>query len=234
MRRRQHRQQIAPTQNLDSFLDILTNTVGVLMFVSLFVSLVAVQSATIVRTPLVSKTQKTPQFFEVRGNRVVYIDREAATTQIDKFTESLATCEKPIAPDELDSINIQDYTYQLQRYRECIEYKAEQVKNFRAKTSHYEVGIELDPLGLVYKPLEETAGESTKELILADSEFQRVIKKLNPEKYYLAFIVRPDSFEAFRRTRELALKDGFNVGWEPMNASTSISFSSGGRKVGVQ
>ena len=210
MRRRQHRQQIAPIQNLDSFLDILTNTVGVLMFVSLFVSLVAVQSATIVRTPLVS------------------------TTQVDQFTESLETCEKPIAPDELDSVNFEDYTYQLQRYRECIESKAEQVKSFRAKTSHYEIQIELNPLGLVYKPLEATAGELTKELIIENSEFQRVIKKLNPEKDYLAFIVRPDSFEAFRRARELALKDGFNVGWEPMNASTPISFSSEGRRVGVQ
>lgn len=74
MRRRQHKQHNPPTQNLDSFLDVLTNTVGVLMFVSLFVSLVAVESATIVRTPLVSSTQKTPQFFEIRGNRVVYID----------------------------------------------------------------------------------------------------------------------------------------------------------------
>lgn len=127
MRRRQHRQPTPPTQNLDSFLDVLTNTVGVLMFVSLFVSLVAVESATIVRTPLVSKTQKTPQFFEVRGNKVIYIDQKAANAQIDKLTESLAICEQPKTPNELEVLDYQDYVSELQRYRECIEYKSEQV-----------------------------------------------------------------------------------------------------------
>ncbi len=234
MRRRQHKQPTPPTQNLDSFLDVLTNTVGVLMFVSLFVSLVAVESATIVRTPLVSATQKSPQFFEVRGNKVIYIDREAANAQINKLTESLAICEKPKTPDELEILDYQDYIAKLQRYRECIEYKSEQVKDFQANIPHYEVRFKLEPFGIVYEPLEASAGESTKELAQANSEFQRVIKKLNPQKDYLAFIVRPDSFEAFRRTRELALKDGFNVGWEPMSADTSISFSSEGRTVGIQ
>lgn len=56
------RKLAVPGQNLDSFLDILTNTVGVLMFVSLFVTLIAVEADSIVRTPLATKTQKTQDF----------------------------------------------------------------------------------------------------------------------------------------------------------------------------
>ena len=48
--RRRSIKSIVPSQNLDSFLDVLTNTVGVLMLVGLFISLVAVDSATIVPT----------------------------------------------------------------------------------------------------------------------------------------------------------------------------------------
>ena len=43
MSRRRIRENNAPSQNLDSFLDILTNTVGLLMFIGLFISLLAVE-----------------------------------------------------------------------------------------------------------------------------------------------------------------------------------------------
>lgn len=55
---RKYNRSSLPIGNLDSFLDIMTNTVGVLMFVSLFITLVAVQSGTTIRTPLVSQTEK--------------------------------------------------------------------------------------------------------------------------------------------------------------------------------
>ena len=64
MRTRRYRQLNSPSQNLDSFLDILTNTVGVLMFISLFITVVAVESSTIVTTPLVSNTEKKPRFLK--------------------------------------------------------------------------------------------------------------------------------------------------------------------------
>lgn len=64
MRNRRARKISNPSQNLDSFLDILTNTVGVLMFIGLFVSLLAVEAGTIIRTPLRSETNKIPNFLK--------------------------------------------------------------------------------------------------------------------------------------------------------------------------
>lgn len=239
--RRRSRKPIVPSQNLDSFLDILTNTVGVLMFVGLFISLVAVDSATIVRTPLLSKTEKQAHFFEVRGNKVTYLDKEVADTQLKELVKSLTVCTEPESPSysndsdyEFYSEQIQEYYRRLQEYQECITYKTEEFKNFRVRTSHYEASVELEPFSIVYKPIEAAAGESPKELERINSEYKSTLKKLNPQADYLAFIVRPDSFEAFRRARQVAWKDGFNVGWEPMNADTQIRFSSGGRAVGVQ
>ncbi|CCQ61967.1 hypothetical protein [Crocosphaera watsonii] len=87
MRTRRYRQLNSPSQNLDSFLDILTNTVGVLMFISLFITVVAVESSTIVTTPLVSNTEKKPRFFEVRNNKIYYIDDEEVDRQIAILTK---------------------------------------------------------------------------------------------------------------------------------------------------
>lgn len=239
--RRRYKRLVTPSQNLDSFLDILANTVGVLMFVGLFISLVAVESATIVRTPLVSKTEKKPYFFEVRGNKTTYLDKEVADAHIENIVESLTLCNKPDVPSDYSDLDynlyyeqLQSYYGQLQKYQDCITYKTEEFKNFRARTSHYEVRLELETFSMIYEPREADAGESTEELKQANSEYRSILKKFNPQTDYLAFIVRPDSFKAFRQAREIAWKEGFSVGWEPMNTDTQIRFSSGGRAIGVQ
>ncbi|PPS44789.1 hypothetical protein [Chroococcidiopsis sp. TS-821] len=234
MRRRTYKQSI-PTQNLDSFLDILTNTVGVLMFVGLFVSVVAVQSATIVRTPLVSDSDKSPQFFEVRGNKVIPLDHATVNREFTDFSNSLPSCNEPELPLDLDIYSYQYYQQQLQEYRNCLAHKIAQVKNFRVQTSHYQVRINLNSsLGLIYEPLSNESGESIQELAQVSSEFHSLLKTWNPQTDYLAFIVRPDSFAAFRRAREIAWQKGFDVGWEPMQQDVPIEFSSQGRAVGVQ
>ena len=62
MRSRGRRRSNTIEQNLDSFLDVLTNTVGVLMFISLFVTLIATggssKSKITIQTPLSSDTDK--------------------------------------------------------------------------------------------------------------------------------------------------------------------------------
>ncbi|OKH26341.1 hypothetical protein [Chroogloeocystis siderophila] len=234
MRRRFYKQSI-PTQNLDSFLDILTNTVGVLMFVGLFVSVVAVQSATIVRTPVVSDSDKVPQFFEVRGNKVIPLDSTTVNREFTNFSNSLPSCDEPELPINLDVYSYQYYQQQRQEYHNCINNKISQVKNFRIQTAHYEIRINLNSsIGLIYEPLRSDSGESTQELMQVSSEFHSLLKTFNPQTDYLAFIVRPDSFVAFRRAREIAWQKGFDVGWEPMQQDVPIEFSSQGRAVSVQ
>ncbi|MGK7873621.1 MAG: hypothetical protein AB4426_10025 [Xenococcaceae cyanobacterium] len=233
MKRRRHRQHTLPTQNLDSFLDILTNTVGVLMFISLFVTLVAVEASTIVRTPLVSNSKKNPYFFEVRGNRVTYIDDETVDHQIENLIESLPTCYKPNIPSQLDLYLYEYYLDRIEEYKACQTNRIQSLKDFRAETAYYKVRFfNLD--SLVYEPIKAVDGESREELTQVNSEFKTVLRKLDPQTDYLAFIVRPDSFEAFRVARKQAWKDGFDVGWEPQMEDTAIVFGSQGRAIGVQ
>ncbi|MGK7945225.1 MAG: hypothetical protein AB4058_12215 [Microcystaceae cyanobacterium] len=230
MRNRRYRKPSLPTQNLDSFLDILTNTVGVLMFITIFITLLAVESSDIVRTPLSSNSNKTPRFFEVRGNRITYIDDTAVESQL---TRTLPTCESPDVPNVLDTYNYQYYANQVEIYQNCRLGLLQKLQNFRGRTTHYTARF-LELGSLLYEPVDPNSGETPKDIEQSESEFNQVLETLNPKNDYLAFIVRPDSFSAFRAARKQADQSGFDVGWEPFTQDTPIVFGSGGRSIGVQ
>ncbi|NJK46890.1 hypothetical protein HC931_00520 [Candidatus Gracilibacteria bacterium] len=233
MPRRKVRKSTVPTQNLDSFLDILTNTVGVLMFISLFIALISVQASTLIRTPLASKTFKKPQFFEVTGNKVIYVDDASIDRQLAILMTSLPICERPNIPQNIDVYFYQIYLEQVQEYETCTNQTLEKLKKFKVETKNYTVRfVDLD--AIMYEPRTSNTGESIKEISQVNSEYQMVLNKLNTQSEYLAFIVRQDSFSAFRAARQLAWKEGFDVGWEPQTKDTPIVFGSGGRAVGVQ
>lgn len=231
MRRKRYFASQRPQQNLDSFLDILTNTVGVLMFMSLFITLVAVQSSTIIRTPLAKETGKKANFFEIVGNRVIYLDTKSANKQIEEFIDSLPKCSEP----DYTSGLVDSYIDEIRNYRSCLENRLQQVKDFRAETKHYTVQlVDLESISWQYNPKSTNGGESNKQVTHTDSEYRRILAKLEPDQEYLAFLVRPDSFATFRQVREIAWKAGFDVGWEPQTPETPIIFGSNGRSVNVQ
>ncbi|MEA5534446.1 hypothetical protein [Crocosphaera sp. XPORK-15E] len=233
MRNRRQRKLNSPSQNLDSFLDILTNTVGVLMFISLFITVVAVESSSIVSTPLVSNTKKKPRFFEVRNNKISYINDEEVDRQIAILMKNLPECSLPEVPSNLDTYTYQYYLDRIQEYQSCRVQTIQSFKGFRGQTEHYKVKFyDLD--ALLYEPLTPETGESYKTISQTDSEFNKTLEKFDPNTDYLAFIVRPDSFSAFRVARKQAWKAGYNVGWEPLKQDTPIVFGSNGRTVGVQ
>lgn len=233
MRRRRQRKPILPTQNLDSFLDILTNTVGVLMFISLFITLVAVEAGDIIRTPLVSYSRKNPYFFEVRNDKIIYINDQEINRQIGYLVDSLPECSRPNIPSNLDVYSYQYYLDEIQEFTNCRENLVQQIQSFRGQTDNYTVRF-YDANALIYEPLSSKVGESKEEISGDESQFSQILEQLNPQTDYIAFIVRPDSFAAFRTARNEVLDRGFNVGWEPHESDNPIVFGSGGRSVGIQ
>jgi hypothetical protein len=231
--RRRRRKNNLPTQNLDSFLDILTNTVGVLMFVSLFITLITVQTGSIVRTPLVKASKKQPYFFEIRNNRVSYIDDKIVDQQLNKLLDDLPTCKEPPLPSAVDDLSYQDYVFQLQEYERCRLTMIKELQSFQTETEFYRIRF-VGGDSILYEPKSENAGETIKELSQKEAKFATLLKSLNPKTDYLAFIVRPDSFATFRVARKQAWDKGFDVGWEPHTLQTPIIFGSGGRAIGVQ
>ncbi|HHP7229764.1 MAG TPA: hypothetical protein ACFCUY_02770 [Xenococcaceae cyanobacterium] len=235
MRRRNKRLNAVPKQNLDSFLDILTNTVGVLMFISLFVTLITVEADSIVRTPLATETKKTPRFFEIRDNKVTYINDAQVGAEIETIVGNLPACNRPDFSLNSDLTTSREYLVQMSRYRSCLQSRANRLINFQTQTKYYTVKmINASSFSLLYQPLETQPGETKEQFSQSNSDFKQILAELNPSEEYLAFIVRPNSFSGFRAAREIAWAEGFEVGWEPHKTELPIIFGSGGRAIGVQ
>lgn len=223
------------SQNLDSFLDVLTNIVGVLIFVSLFASLAANGGAPkthlTIQTPLTSTTDKEPLWFEIQNNKVSYLNLRQIRNKEIELSGSLPNCNKPSSGDSVS----------LSNYQSCLLSILGRQSNFRVDTDSYRVRTVDQGVSLLFEPLSNNIGETGTKLTAANSAYQQVLSKSNPNKDYLAFIVRPDSFETFRDARKQAWEAGYEVGWEPIEQDAPIKIRTiigselpGGRAVGVQ
>jgi hypothetical protein len=196
--------------NLDSFLDVMTNTVGVLIFVLLFVTLAAADATVLVRTPLRSETEKQPIYFEASGGRVIYLESRMADERVDAFVRALPP---------------------IRWYN--VSYVMDQVDAFETETPNYTIDLLGGGIGVRWRA-RPGAGDTVNVVKDSASTYQQVLRTLDPDTAYLAFIVRPDGLESFRAAREAATRRGFASGWEPFGHGRDLVFSSGGRSVGVQ
>ncbi len=214
MRSRGRRRNNQITQNLDSFLDVLTNTVGVLMFISLFVTLIATGGSSknkiTIQTPLSSPTDKESLWFEIKDNRVSYLNLRQVREKELELSSNLPNCNKP-----LGSIGSRDYAFRQENYQSCLFSIIGRQSNFQAATKNYNVRTVDDGISLIFNPISDEVGETASQLATADSQFQQVLSKNNPNEDYLVFIVRPNGFETFREARKKAWDAGYKVGWEP-------------------
>ncbi len=216
LRRRPQTQQ--PSQNLDSFLDVLTNTVGVMIFVCLFASLTAAVSPALVRTPIARETRKQAYFFECRQNRAVPLEEDKASEAIQQFFRRVNS--NPfVSPQQLQ----------------------QQFNSFSHATRYYDVRLSLVNVAgrpimqTLFQPRDPFGGEAVATLDTPTSRFRQTLNRLSPTRHSLIFFVRPDSFECFRTARTIAWRHGFDVGWEPMSEDRAIVFvSGGGRPLTVQ
>ena len=233
MRRKRIRNNTAPSQNLDSFLDILTNTVGVLMFIGLFVSLLAVEAGTIIRTPLRTETNKIGKFFELRNNQIFYLSDSEIDQQVESAVSGLVRCVKPDIPDDISYYLYDFYLEKIREYERCLLIRNQKLKRFYINNGDYMVTF-TENGSLKYEPVLGAVGENAQQLEADNSQFNAVLKTLDPGINFIAFIVRPDSFSIFRAARAEALSHGFDVGWEPFAQERVMIFGSGGRSIGVQ
>ncbi len=240
MRSRARRRKNNVSQNLDSFLDILTNTVGVLMFISLFVTLIATGSSpktkVTIQTPLSSPTEKESLWFEIKNNKVSHLNLRKVREKELELSGNLPNCNKPTS-----NPNSSDYLSSQNDYQSCLLSILGRQGNFTTSTKNYEVKAVDKGVSLVFEPLSEDIGETSNQLAAKDSEFKQVLSQFNSNKDYLVFIVRPDSFEAFRAARKQAWAAGYEVGWEPHPQNSPIRIRTilgselpGGKSIGVQ
>ncbi len=85
----------------------------------------------------------------------------------------------------------------------------------------------------VLLPKPGVEGESITEIRRPNSLFHRILKSLNPQKQFIFFIVRSDSYEIFREARKLAWEKNVDVGWTPKPEDEVILFSPFGEETKI-
>jgi hypothetical protein len=193
--------------SLDSFLDIVTNSVGVLILVAVVTVLTAGDISLSLGTPILhpAPTGAERIVFECRRQRVARLPEKEVNQQFERLMKGGGK----------EKVDVSDVEYLLGS------------GSLRDAAFRVKIHVEQGTPFLIYEPRNDVQGETLEEIKNPTSEYQRRIKGADPKTYYLFFIVRDDSFEVFREARRIAATGGLAVGWYPKLLSEPLLFSSG-------
>lgn len=207
MRKSRHKRNIV--LGLDSLVDIVSNTVGILLILAVFMALLAqidlpgedarevqpqlerpVQRLLI---PWAHATHKNAAFFHLKGNRVQVIDLAA-------FYEKLAERERLPGdiPLLIEQPGLETRFYPVTNYVYCLE----------------------------FRPTGET-GETLLEMRKPGSDWQQARSRHSAERFFYFFWVAGDSFEMFREIRESLWEQNVEVGWKPVRDKQPLEICNG-------
>jgi hypothetical protein len=201
--------------SLDSLVDIMTNSLGVLILAA---TLTVVGRSAIkmdLGTPIIrdARPGTTPVAFECRGNRIVPID--------------LAFLDEHKAPIRELSISSEE------RERRVRDFNARHVSNGFHMFEFRNARVSRDAMGqfvlmdTIIRPADRPSGDTVEDLKDAKCEFRRRLTKLDPGRNYIRFIARPDSFEILRAARQEAVDAGFDIGWDAFDAADPLVHGTG-------
>jgi len=214
--------------SLDSFLDILTNVVGVLVLIAIVIVVNAGGLSVSLGTPMVHPAPKDRHrvLLEIRGNRLVHLDE----AQLDKLFEE----------------HVQRHTGKEFRDLDCNEFEALPAlfEKHDVGNAFYRIKLHIEErlalvddgvtlarsLAFTFEPRKCVQGESLAEIRQPDSDYNALLTSLDPREHYLYFFVEPDSFEMFRTVRQIARSRGFSTGWDPRGPGEPLCFGPGGRE----
>ena len=198
------------TKSLDSLVDIVSNSVGILIILAVFMALLSVVENPLeefvpyeetndllttekVRIPWSHSSQKSSLLFVLQDNRLLYLDRVAAYRSFESKLDG-----EPELPLKAD----------LDGYR--VELTAQSSQNHC----------------LQFFP-EAGAGQWWGEVSRADGWLTRLLAEKSPSEVYLFFWADGTSFELIREIREWTWDQRYEVGWKPITERSGLRFCTG-------
>ena len=193
--------------NLDSLVDIVSNNVGILVILAVFMAMFSLlekseqvpekeqpfENIEKIKIPWSHASQKNNLLFLLRDNRILYLDRALVYQNLKKHLSG-----KEALPKQ---ISLNQYSIKLTTgsgHAHCLEFLAS-----------------------------PGAGQWWHQLSQHDGLLQSLMKKYPPEENYFFFWVDPKSFELFREIRESLWGQHFEVGWKPVRRESTLRYCSG-------
>ena len=198
--------------NLDSFLDIMTCLVGVLVLILILTSLDAGQIKVLIMTPLERETVKQQVYIECRSNELFYIDlpglrqkvREALDTEAPKYIEK-ASDRMVGLMHAYQKLDVQDDNYKVILTYSMLDQMGVQLKSGVSGYTIKGFGSE--------KPTDW---------------FGKILTAMDADKQILSFKVRDDSYQMFKLARALAWHAKVDVMYELLDVKDPMRFPLGG------
>jgi hypothetical protein len=192
-----------PELLLVSFCDIVTVTMSSLFMALLIVIDQSSKTPALRHTPIAQAVTNMPVYFECRANQVFPIDRAKLAEALKNMTNSVAK-----APGGSNTLSSLSGLGQLMMQDVGNEY--------------YQIDTRYLLLGqMALLPRTNATGIKSADIT---NKFGAVIAPINKYNQYLVFLVRDDSFLAFRKARDVAVKSGFLSGWEYLGREEPITF----------
>ncbi len=201
-----------PELLLVSFCDILTISISALFMATIVTVFEATKIPELSMTPKAISTTKSAMFFECRGDEMYFVDKELLDTQIAGLLSRLSP--------NVRGGDIKQFLQAIQGEEIGNEY-------YRVLPSYLLTAV------IALEPKTGVPGIRMEAIDNPNGRFQGILAQIDKEKYYIAFLVRDDSFNVFRKARLVADKIGFDTGWELLGADEPIKFGSGGQSINV-
>lgn len=201
--------------NLDSFLDIMTCLVGVLVLIIILTGLDAAQIQVLIPTPMEYETDKRPIFIEARNNQLFRIPVGELQDRVDAAVRNISRETGGRSAERLLGM-MQELDIRTEQYQVDLTYFM--VGQFGVVPIAGVQGYELNNWR------QETSRDW----------FGSILSGIDPEEEFLAFLVRDDSFEVFKIARHLAWVAKVEVAWDLLSMRETIRFGMLGQRVRPQ
>ena len=210
MRFRKRRGMEAVQPSLVPMVDLLSNTVGALVFIMIFTVMAASGVVVLKRLPLEHSSKAEPINFVCENERIIPLNNTELGQKLRRQWGS---------PDTI--FDIYSWIARFNRLEVEDEHfiaRGESTVSY----SSYSLSIRFTP-----KP---GAGETRTDLEKPDSVFRRRLTGSNSKTHFVHFYVRPDCIDSFTAARKIATDElGMGTGWMPLAQDDVLRFASQGR-----
>jgi hypothetical protein len=192
------------TPSLVPLADMLTNTVGVMMFILVFTVLSAAGAVMTHTFPLEQPSDKAKILAVCTGDKVIWLN-------LDEFEHEARSRSGALQASSMDVWARQYSRLHFEKSGFAVQGQVQ----FASGNIPKEAEIEISPLG--------GAGEGKSKIASDYSSFRSKLQSVSPSRAFIYFFVYPDSVAIFEKAKKIAENDKFQTGWYPMGATETIT-----------
>lgn len=210
MRSRRRRVDDTVQPSLVPMVDLLSNTVGALVFIMIFTVMAASGVVVLKRLPLEHSSKAEPINFLCENDRIIPLNNEELGQKLrSRWGRPYSIFDLYSWIARYDGLEAEDEHF-IARGESTVS------------SSSYSLSTRFTP-----KP---GGGDSRSDLQNRDSTFRQRLAGANPKTHFVHFFVRPDSIDSFFAARQIAAEElGMGTGWMPMEQDRVLRFASQGR-----